>query len=69
MMTNPERQNPEAELRLTDKAIQQVKQLLARDKHDGWGLRVSVANSGRSGFSYKLKFEKEPGPDDIVWVR
>ena len=69
MMTNPERQNPEAELRLTDKAIQQVKQLLARDKHDGWGLRVSVANSGCSGFSYQLKFEKEPGPDDIVWVR
>jgi len=69
MTNNPEPDNPEAELLLTDKAIQQVKQLLARDKHDGYGLRVSVANGGCSGFSYQLKFEKEPTPEDIVLVR
>jgi iron-sulfur cluster assembly accessory protein len=69
MTNSAERQNPEAELLLTDEAIQQVKRLLARDKHDGYGLRVSVANGGCSGFSYQLKFEKEPAPEDIVLVR
>jgi iron-sulfur cluster assembly accessory protein len=68
-MNNLERDNLEAELLLTEKAIQQVKQLLARDKHDGYGLRVSVANGGCSGFSYQLKFEKEPAPEDVVLVR
>ncbi len=69
MTTNLERDNPEPELLLTDQAVQQVKQLLARDKHDGYGLRVSVANGGCSGFSYQLKFEKEPAPQDVVLMR
>ena len=62
-------ENSEPELILTDNAIQQVKRLLARDKHEEFGLRVSVTNSGCSGFSYQLKFEKEPAPEDIVLVR
>ncbi len=68
-MNNLERDKPAAELVLTDKAICQVKQLLARDKRDGYGLRVSVATGGCSGFSYQLKFEKDPAPDDVVLVR
>jgi iron-sulfur cluster assembly accessory protein len=62
-------ENSEPELILTDNAIQQVKRLLARDHHEEFGLRVSVANGGCSGFSYQLKFEKEPTPADIVLVR
>lgn len=53
-------------LNLTDKAIQQVKALLARDKLTGHGLRVSVADGGCSGFSYKLDFAKEQKPEDVV---
>jgi iron-sulfur cluster assembly accessory protein len=64
---NPDNFDPE--LLLTDSAIQQVKRLLARDKREDFALRVSVANGGCSGFSYQLKFEKEPSPEDIVFVR
>jgi iron-sulfur cluster assembly accessory protein len=68
-MTSLQPDYSEPELVLTDNAIQQVKRLLARDKHEEFGLRVSVANGGCSGFSYQLKFEKEPTPEDIVLVR
>ncbi len=64
-----EEQSLEPDLLLTEKAIQRVNQLLARDEHAGYGLRISVANGGCSGFSYQLKFEKEPASEDIVWVR
>jgi iron-sulfur cluster assembly accessory protein len=69
MISNVNGDNPESELVLTDKAIQQVKHLLACDKNEGLGLRVSVTNGGCSGFSYQLKFEKEPTPEDIILVR
>jgi iron-sulfur cluster assembly accessory protein len=53
-------------LTLTEKAIQQVKALLARGNREGQGLRVSVADGGCSGFSYKLDFAKEQDPGDLV---
>jgi iron-sulfur cluster assembly protein len=53
-------------LTLTDKAVQQIKNLLARDKLNGHGLRISIADGGCSGFSYKLDFEKEKKSDDNV---
>lgn len=54
------------ELRLTDKAVQQVKALLARENLDGYGLRVAVISGGCSGFSYGLDFDKEEKPGDVV---
>jgi iron-sulfur cluster assembly protein len=54
------------DLQLTDSAVRQVKHLLARDKRDGYGLRVSVGDGGCSGYSYKLDFEKEKKSGDIV---
>lgn len=68
-MENPQNDTGDLDLLLTDGAIQQVKRLLARDKREDCGLRVSVANGGCSGFSYQLKFEKTPSPEDIVMVR
>jgi len=62
-------QAPETEglnLILTEKAVQQVKALLARDNRKDHGLRVSVADGGCSGFSYKLDFAKEEAPGDLV---
>ena len=69
MDNKPKSDNTEPDLVLTDSAIQQVKRLLARDKREEYALRVAVANGGCSGFSYQLKFEKEPTPDDIVFLR
>ncbi|MFQ5540093.1 MAG: HesB/IscA family protein, partial [Candidatus Binatia bacterium] len=54
------------QLRLTEKAIQQVKTLLERENLSGCGLRVSVVGGGCSGFSYGLDFEKEGKPGDTV---
>ncbi len=53
-------------LTLTETAIQQVKALLARNNREGHGLRVSVADGGCSGFSYKLDFAKEEEPGDLI---
>lgn len=58
--------SPGQELRLTDKAVQQVRALLARENLDGYGLRVAVTSGGCSGFSYGLDFEKETKPGDVV---
>jgi iron-sulfur cluster assembly accessory protein len=54
------------DLSLTDSAIAQVKKLLARDRRDGNGLRVGVSDGGCSGFSYKLDFDNQTKPDDVV---
>ena len=54
------------DLKLTEKAVQQVKALLARENLDGYGLRVAVTSGGCSAFSYGLDFEKETKPGDVV---
>jgi iron-sulfur cluster assembly protein len=53
-------------LTLTPTAIQQVKALLARNHRQDDGLRVSVADGGCSGFSYKLDFAEKQEPGDVV---
>jgi iron-sulfur cluster assembly protein len=53
-------------LTLTESAAEQVKKLLARDRREGYGLRVAVADGGCSGYSYKLDFDGEPKPEDLV---
>jgi iron-sulfur cluster assembly accessory protein len=54
------------DLSLTDNAIRQVKNLLARDKLAGHGLRISIADGGCSGFSYKLDFERDQKSGDMI---
>ena len=54
------------DLKLTEKAVQQVKTLLARDELIDHALRISVSDGGCSGFSYQLNFEKEQKPGDIT---
>ena len=59
-------ENTALDLKLTQSAIQQIKKLLSRDERTGHGLRVGVADGGCSGFSYKLDFDKEQKPDDVI---
>src|SRR5262245_4458020 len=69
MASEPNHEGVETEpvnLTLTEKAIEQVKTLLARDNRKNHGLRVSVADGGCSGFSYKLDFAKNEEPGDLV---
>ena len=53
-------------LRLTDKAVGQVKAILAREHLEESGLRVAVVGGGCSGSSYGLEFEKVERPGDTV---
>jgi iron-sulfur cluster assembly accessory protein len=65
-MTNPQENNSTLDLALTSSAVQQVKNLLSRDKLEHHGLRIAVSDGGCSGFSYKLSFENEQKSDDTV---
>lgn len=57
------------DLGLTDNAIEQVKRLLVQQKREGYGLRVAVADGGCSGYSYKLDFDQQQKPEDMVIER
>jgi iron-sulfur cluster assembly protein len=54
-------------IQVTEKAAEEVKGLLAKEKLEGYGLRVSVAGGGCSGLSYKLHFDKEAQQGDKVF--
>jgi iron-sulfur cluster assembly protein len=54
------------DLKLTAKAVEQVKSLLARSQYNDHALRISVSDGGCSGFSYQLNFEKQPKAGDIT---
>lgn len=51
---------------ITDQALEQVKYLISKEQLGDVGLRVAVVGGGCSGMSYRLAFEKEPGPYDRV---
>ena len=53
-------------LQLTDRAVSKVQQLMAREEHSGYGLRVAVQGGGCSGFQYGLSYEKDPKENDQV---
>ena len=52
---------------LTEKAAKEVKGLMAKEKLEGYSLRVSVGGGCCSGLSYSLAFEKETGEGDRVF--
>ena len=53
-------------LQLTEQAVTKVKQLLASENKDGFGLRVAVQGGGCSGFQYGMTWEDEQKPNDRV---
>lgn len=53
-------------LQITDQAIDKVKQLMARENKEGYGLRVAVQGGGCSGFRYGLSYEKDQTENDKV---
>lgn len=64
---DPTTQNPaDSAIRLTDIAIQKVRELLQRDGVEGGGLRVGVTGGGCSGMQYQLAFEPAPKDSDLV---
>ena len=51
---------------LTAKAIEMVKDAIAREGLEGHGVRVGVLGGGCAGFQYSMDFEKEARPDDLT---
>jgi iron-sulfur cluster assembly accessory protein len=49
---------------LTESAAAKVRELLARDGHEGHALRLVVAGGGCSGLRYQLKFDEHAGELD-----
>lgn len=53
-------------LKVTDKAVKKIKELMKSENADGYGLRVSVMPGGCAGFQYGLDFEEKAGKEDKV---
>jgi iron-sulfur cluster assembly accessory protein len=57
---------PDNPVVLTAKALEMVKDAIAREGLQGHGIRVGVMGGGCAGFQYSMDFEKEPRPDDMT---
>jgi len=53
-------------LRLTDRAVEKVKGLMAAEDKAGYGLRVAVQGGGCSGFQYGMSYEQKRQDNDRV---
>jgi iron-sulfur cluster assembly accessory protein len=53
-------------LQLTDRAVEKVKELMAKEDKEGHALRVAVKGGGCSGFEYGLLYEKDKQENDQV---
>jgi iron-sulfur cluster assembly protein len=53
-------------LKLTDRAVAKVQQLMAAEGKEGYALRVAVLGGGCSGFQYGMSYEKEQTGEDRV---
>ncbi|GEQ98775.1 heme biosynthesis protein HemY [Iodidimonas gelatinilytica] len=53
-------------VKLTEKAANRLKNLIAAEGGDDLAFRVSVSGGGCSGFSYKFDLSREEEPSDIA---
>ncbi len=54
-------------LTITDKAIEQIKNIFNSENPDGSkGLRLGVAGGGCSGLSYKIEFSEQKDKDKVI---
>jgi iron-sulfur cluster assembly accessory protein len=53
-------------IQVTPTALSKVKELLAAENREGFGLRVAVQGGGCSGFQYRLTFENTENANDQV---
>lgn len=68
--TSPRAEGSVAEppaLRLTERAVAQVKEVMAAQRFEGHVLSVRVVPAGCSGLGYDLNLLPGPKPGDVVW--
>jgi iron-sulfur cluster insertion protein len=56
-----------APIELTAKAVEMVKDAMARENLAGYGIRVGVVGGGCSGFQYSMDFENAERDGDTVY--
>ncbi len=54
-------------LNVTPQAVNKMKQLIAENKKNGYGVRVQVVSGGCSGLSYDFDFENKQREEDKVF--
>ena len=59
----------EAAMTLTERAVQQVKHVIAEQKLEGHYLAVRVVPAGCSGLGYDLNLVKDTKAGDTVWTQ
>ena len=52
---------------LADAAVEKIKTMMAKEGKADYALRIGVVTGGCAGFSYELKFQKNPYDNDIVF--
>ena len=57
----------EQALRLTDRAVAQVKEVIRAQKFEGYFFTVRVVPAGCNGLGYDLNMVKELKPGDVIW--
>lgn len=60
-------ETPTQDIKLTQKATDEVKRLVAENDLEGSFLRMGVRGGGCSGLSYTLGFDKETGQFDRIF--
>jgi len=58
---------PDSPIQLTAKAVEMVKDAMARENLSGYGIRVGVVGGGCSGFQYSMDFENDAKDGDSVF--
>lgn len=57
------------ELTLSDSAVKRLSALIDAQQDSSLMLRVTVSGGGCSGYQYGFDFDKQAGPDDLVFER
>lgn len=61
-----EEPSPGNPVMFTPKAVEMVKDAMAHENLQGYGIRVGVVGGGCSGFQYSMDFENETKDGDLV---
>ena len=54
-------------IKLSEKAVNKVKEIIDSQGQEGAGLRIYIAGGGCSGFKYGMAVDTEPAADDKVY--
>ncbi len=58
---------PAQPITFTEKAVEMVKDAMARENLTGYGIRVGVVGGGCSGFQYSMDFENAQRDGDVTF--